>query len=99
MSDILEGINSQMEGYRKYEENKRIMKDSDEPWADFMTELTSDGRVKVKFDWNKAMIQELRRMGFNAQSEEDLISAYFSKLVGEHGEVMSHEDLEGIKNA
>lgn len=95
----IEAIDAVMEDFKKYEENKRIMKDSDEPWADFMTELEPDGRVKVKFDWNKAMIQELRRMGFNSGSEEDIISAYFSRLIGEHGEAMSHEELEEIKNA
>lgn len=95
----IDGIDALMGEFKEYQENKRIMKNSDEPWADFMTEVTNDGRVKVKFDWNKAMITELRRLGFNAQSEEDLISAYFSQLIGEHGETMSKEEYEGILNA
>lgn len=94
-----EELDNLLKNFKEYEENRKLMKNSDEPWADFMTEVTTDGRVKVKFDWNKAMIQELRRMGFNAQSEEDIISAYFSRLISEHGEAMTQEELEEIKNA
>jgi len=45
------------------------------------------------------MIQELRRQGFNASTEEDIISSFFARLISEHGEAMSHEELDEIRNA
>jgi len=96
----LDDIDTLMEGYKKHEEEKKLLKDSDEPWADFTVEMTEqEGRVKVKFDWNKAMIRKLKEQGFRASTEEDMISMLFAGLIGEHGEMMSKEELDEIRNA
>lgn len=93
-------IDSSMEGYRKYEETRKFMKGSDEPWADFFVEMTDeDGRVEIKFDWNKAMIQELRRQGFSGQTEYDIVSALFARLVSEHSETFTQDQMDEILKA
>jgi len=102
IQDVLENINSQMEGYRKYEEHKRIMKDSEEPWADFLVEKTAeDGRLKISYDWNKAMIDELRRQGFRANTESEMVGMLFSSLVSEHADAgtFTEAEMEEIRNA
>ena len=98
----LNEIDEHMEGYRKYEEHKRIMKDSDEPWADFLVEKTpEDGRLKISYDWNKAMIDELRRQGFRANTESEMVGMLFSSLVSEHADAgtFTEAEMEEIKNA
>jgi len=90
----ISSIEEEMEGYKNYKTEKEILKESDEPWADFEVFMEDDGRVGVKMDWNKHFIQELKRQGINASSEEDMVSIYFASLVRETGTEMSEEEAK-----
>jgi len=87
-------IQSEMEEYRNYKTEKALLKEGDEPWADFTTTLADDGRVKVEMDWNKAFIQHLKQQGMTANSEEDMVSIYFSSLVREAGDELTEEEVQ-----
>jgi len=95
LQELLSVVEDSIEEFKAYQENKAFMKESDEPWADFMASLPdSDGRVKITFDWNKAMIEALRRQGFNGNKEEDIISAFFSTLMADRGDITSNDFVD-----
>lgn len=83
------------DGYEAYKTEQKMMKDSSEPWADFQTTMQEDGRVKVKMDWNKAFINELKSQGFKG-SEEDMMSTYFASLVREAGNELTEEEAREL---
>ncbi len=37
----------------------------------------SDGRIKVEFTWNKAFIEKIQALGFEAETEEDCVQLFF----------------------
>ena len=48
------------------------------PWAMFeVTGFEGDGQVKVEFNWNKAFIEAVDRLGFTAETEEDTVQLFF----------------------
>ena len=51
---------------------------SKEPWASFeVTGFDEHGQIKVEFDWNKAFIDKVRTLGFQAETEEDTVQLFF----------------------
>ncbi len=50
-----------------------------EPWACFeVMNLGVEGdRIKVEFHWNAAFIEELHRLGVQAETEEDSVQLFF----------------------
>lgn len=90
----ISSIEEEMEGYKNYKTEKDMLKEGDEPWADFEVFMEDDGRVGVKMDWNKHFIEELKKQGINASSEEDMVSIYFASLVRETGTEMSEEEAK-----
>lgn len=96
MQDEISSIHSDMEGYKSFKTEQELLKNSDEPWCDFQTNIQPDGRVKIKMDWNKAFIQWLKENGFKASNEEDMVSAYFSSLVREAGDELTEEEAEEL---
>ena len=90
----LSEIDKDMESYKSFKTEKALLKESDEPWADFETTFTDDGRVKVKMDWNKPFINLLKEQGFKANNEEELVSLYFASLVREAGQELTEEEAQ-----
>lgn len=90
----MEEVREKMDDYKRYREEKELMKNSDEPWVDFETRVVDDGRVEVKMDWNHQFIDYLKREGINAPSEEEMVSIYFSSLVREAGKELTEEEAE-----
>lgn len=51
---------------------------SKKPWASFeITEFEQDGRVKVECNWNKAFIEKIYSLGFQAETEQDSVQLFF----------------------
>ncbi len=52
---------------------------SEVPWACFeVTDLGAEAdRVRVEFNWNSAFIEQLNRLGFQAETEEDSVQLFF----------------------
>lgn len=52
---------------------------SSEPWASFEVGgfEPDSGRVKVQFAWNQAFIDELTKLGFVAETQEDTVQMFF----------------------
>jgi hypothetical protein len=49
-----------------------------EPWACFeIVGFEKDGRIKVMFNWNKAFIEKINTLGFQAETEEDSVQLFF----------------------
>lgn len=94
LKERISALEEEMEGYQNYKTEKEILKESDEPWADFEVFMEDDGRVGVKMDWNSHFIKELKRQGINAPSEEDMVSIYFASLVRETGKELSEEEAK-----
>jgi hypothetical protein len=36
-----------------------------------------DGRIKVQFTWNKAFVEKIQALGFEAETEEDCVQLFF----------------------
>jgi len=94
INDRISSIEEEMDGYKNYKTEKEILKESDEPWADFEVFVEDDGRVGVKMDWNKHFINELKKQGINASSEEDMVSIYFASLVRETGTELTEKEAK-----
>lgn len=55
-----------------------VQEESDSPWAMFEIDGFEDtGRIKVKFSWNQSFIDELDKLGFTAESQEDTVQLFF----------------------
>jgi hypothetical protein len=51
---------------------------SKEPWASFEIDgFEQDGRVKVRFNFNKAFIEKINALGFQAETDEDTVQLFF----------------------
>lgn len=63
------------EARRKFVETKEV---SETPWASFeVAGFEDDGQVKIEFNWNKAFIQKIEELGFQAETEEDSVQLFF----------------------
>lgn len=50
----------------------------DAPWANFEIDgFEDDGRIKVSFNWNRAFIEKIRALGFQAETEDDTVQLFF----------------------
>jgi septal ring factor EnvC (AmiA/AmiB activator) len=95
IKERLDGAEENMDDYKRYREEKEMLKNSGEPWVDFETRVVdNDGRVEVKMDWNSEFIDYLKKEGFSASSDEELVSIYFSSLVREAGDELSEEQAK-----
>jgi hypothetical protein len=51
---------------------------SKDPWASFeVVGFEKDGRIKVICNWNKAFLQKIYSLGFQAETEEDSVQLFF----------------------
>ena len=50
----------------------------DEPWAMFEIQgFNDDGQIKVHFNWNQPFIESIRQMGYNEETEEEMVQMFF----------------------
>lgn len=57
---------------------EKLAQKSKNPWACFETSgPTDDGRVEFAISWNTAFIERLKRAGFDATTEEELVQLFF----------------------
>ena len=48
------------------------------PWASFeIMGFEDDGRIKVNMSWNKAFIEHIYKLGFQAETEDDSVQLFF----------------------
>lgn len=48
------------------------------PWAVLeIQDIEGSGRVKIGFDYNKAFIERVKKMGFHAETEEETVQLFF----------------------
>lgn len=48
------------------------------PWANFeIVGFEDDGRVKVMFHWNQPFIKKVKKLGFEAETDEDIVQLFF----------------------
>jgi hypothetical protein len=78
---IQENIGKFLQTFRiAYQKDK---KESDTPWveivSDFYDEETQS--YKLSLDWNAAFITQLKKSGYRANTEEDLIQIWLASLV------------------
>ena len=65
-SDILRGMYDKARGME------------DEPWAMFEIQgFNDDGQIKVHFNWNSSFIDSIRQMGYNEETEEEMVQMFF----------------------
>lgn len=65
-SDVLRGMYDKARGLE------------DEPWAMFEIQgFNDDGQIKVHFNWNKSFIDSIRQMGYNEETEEEMVQMFF----------------------
>lgn len=56
----------------------RIDSKSETPRASFTINGFEDqGRVKVEFNWNDAFIKKVRGLGFDAETDDDVVQLFF----------------------
>ncbi len=66
-------------------ENENI-KASTTPWVNIKSEdyNAEDGTYQLELDWNPAFITELRKSGFNAASEDEMVKLWLASLTRVH---------------
>lgn len=87
---------------------ERSMSRQATPWATFeVAGFEEDGRIKVQFNWNRAFIDKARQLGFQAETEDDVVQLFFyastmrpTELSGGDEPVQSeaHPTLSGMQN-
>lgn len=51
---------------------------STKPWAVLeVQDIEDGGRVKIGFDYNKAFIERVKKMGFHAETDEETVQLFF----------------------
>lgn len=86
------------EDYESLSIEKALAKKSDEPWAGFsVSEITKEGRVALKLDWNDEFVDYLKRNGIDAGTEEDTVGVWFASLMKEMGDEVDEEQANDIK--
>lgn len=65
--------------FKSIEEKYIAKKETQEdPWACFEIEgFESDGRIKVKFNWNQPFIDKIKQLGFEAETDDDCVQLFF----------------------
>lgn len=54
---------------------------SSEPWVEVIGEnITDDGRIELRLDWNAAFIHYLRKSGFRGANDDVLVQAWLISL-------------------
>lgn len=49
-----------------------------EPWASFeVVGFGENGQIKVEFAWNDSFITKLRGMGYDAETEDEIVQLFF----------------------
>lgn len=48
------------------------------PWASFeVIGFEEDGRIKIGMDWNAEFITKVKALGFEAETEQDIVQLFF----------------------
>lgn len=75
------------------------------PWASFeINGFEKGGQIKVQFSWNQPFIEELNKLGFTAETQEDTVQLFFyasqmkpTELIGQSGDPsVQSEDLPNL---
>ena len=70
---------------------------SREPWFELISEeITSNGMVKIKCDWNSHFIKSLAEMGFTGTSEEDFVYQFIYHLARFAASRMEQQEDNGV---
>ena len=71
---------------------------SKEPWFELISEeITEDGLVKIKCDWNSAFIRSLAELGFTGTTSEDYVYQYINQLARiAASRVEQHDNAAGV---
>ncbi len=78
--------------YKQYRQ-KKSKRESNEPYIEIISEgIDSVGRLKIEFDWNKAFIMDLRKNGFEGNSEEEIVQKWFQAITRSHLDIFLEED-------
>lgn len=86
---------------KKYIEREEL--EHEEPRLDVLhTGINDDGSLKIKLDWNRAFINLLKAHGITAETEEDAIKEYLSRMTSkvddeiseEFGDFVTREELQ-----
>lgn len=57
---------------------EKVDERSKQPRASFTIDgFEENGRVKVAFTWNKAFVEKIKSMGFEAETDEDCVQLFF----------------------
>jgi len=57
---------------------EKMSQGSPEPWACFETTGVDDnGRIEFAMSWNKAFVQNLKKQGYTATTDEELVQLFF----------------------
>lgn len=73
---------------------------SKDPWASFeIMGFEPDGRILVTTNWNKAFIEHIRALGFQAETEEDSVQLFFYTAQARPTELSGIEEDPAISNA
>lgn len=80
--------------FKNYRKRKN-KKESDEPYIEIISEgIDSVGRLKIEFDWNTAFIIDLRKNGFDGDSEEEIVQKWFQAITRSHLDIFLEDDNE-----
>ena len=82
--------------YRAFKAKKK-KKESDEPYIEIVSEgIDPIGRLKMEFDWNEAFIIDLRKNGFDGDSEEEIIQKWFQAITQSHLDILLDSNDEEL---
>lgn len=77
-NERLKVIEEHLDEYLAY----RTKKDSEEPFLEVISESFSETNgIELKLDWNEAMINFLKRNGYQGQDDDDIIEKYILDLL------------------
>lgn len=86
----------------------RVNRKKDGPWAMFEIESIDDkGKMALAFDYNQAFVDHIKKMGFQAETDEDCVQLFFAtasmrpmSLVGDNEVVQpsAHPQLSSPQN-
>lgn len=82
-------LKEEQEKHRKEEERKVYeeyvarMERSPEPWVDIKGWSETDTGIQVELNWNKAFIDQLKRVGIFGYDEEQMVQKWLALLMKE----------------
>lgn len=60
--------------------------------------ISENDNIELKISWNKAFITQLRTLGFNGDSDEDIIHMYLNSMSNQHKESDENDLDDDLKD-